>query len=74
MTVALSATPEWSCLKNEPEAEMLMAGSIYIAPSLEYMDQALHEAKTTGVRRNPVMEITHAKPNTTIHLHLTGSM
>ena len=62
MNVALSAAPKWSCLKNKPEAEMLMAGSIYIAPSLEYMDQALHEAKTNEVCRNPVMEILMPSP------------
>lgn len=57
MNVALSGMPEWACLKDEPEGKDLMAGSIYIAPSLQYMEQARHEAMTVGVCENPIMEI-----------------
>lgn len=57
MNVALNGMPAWTCLKDEPDGEELMAGSIYIAPSLQYMEQALHEAMTVGVCENPVIEI-----------------
>lgn len=57
MNLALSGKPKWSCLEGEPEADQLAAGSIYIAPSLDYMDQARHEAVTNGVCKEPIIEM-----------------
>ncbi len=56
MNVALSELPDFSCLPGRQPADHHTAG-IIIAPSLEYMDRAYIEAKTTGWSRRPIVEM-----------------
>ena len=57
MNVALSELPDFSCLPGKEVAEHHTSG-IIIAPSLDYMDRALHrrEARMAG-RVQPIVEM-----------------
>jgi phytoene dehydrogenase-like protein len=54
MNVALSALPDFTCL---PGAGDHLKSGIIIAPSLDYMDRAYADAKTTGMSRAPIVEM-----------------
>ena len=56
MNVALSELPDFSCL---PSREMLEhhGSGIIIAPSLQYMERAYHDARAYGWSREPIVEI-----------------
>lgn len=56
INVALSELPDMKCL---PGAQMQAhhQGSILISPSLDYLDRAYHEARSTGYSRRPAVEI-----------------
>ncbi len=54
MNVALSALPSFTAL---PGAGDHLTAGIIIAPSLNYMDRAFHDAKAEGWSREPVVEI-----------------
>ena len=56
MNVALSEPPDFSCLPGRAVAEHHQSG-IIIAPSLDYMDRAFHDAKTFGWSRAPIVEV-----------------
>jgi len=56
MNVALSELPDFSALPGTALAEHHQAG-IVIAPSLDYMDRAYYDAKTTGWSKKPIVEI-----------------
>jgi phytoene dehydrogenase-like protein len=56
MNVALSALPDFNCMRGTVAAPHHAAG-IVIAPSLRYMEQAYFDAKTTGVSRAPIVEV-----------------
>jgi phytoene dehydrogenase-like protein len=56
MNVALSALPDFNCMRGTMAAPHHAAG-IVIAPSLRYMEQAYFDAKTTGVSRAPIVEV-----------------
>jgi len=56
MNVALSALPDFNCMRGTAAAPHHAAG-IVIAPSLRYMEQAYFDAKTTGVSRAPIVEV-----------------
>jgi phytoene dehydrogenase-like protein len=56
MNVALSALPDFSCARGVRAAPHHAAG-IVIAPSLDYMERAYFDAKTTGVSVAPIVEM-----------------
>jgi phytoene dehydrogenase-like protein len=56
MNVALSELPDFSALPGRQCAEHHGAG-IIMAPSLNYMEQAFQDARTTGWSRRPIVEM-----------------
>ncbi|HET7882634.1 MAG TPA: NAD(P)/FAD-dependent oxidoreductase [Acetobacteraceae bacterium] len=56
MNVALSELPDFTCLPGKAVAEHHQSG-IIIAPSLDYMDVAWHDAKTFGWSKKPIIEM-----------------
>jgi phytoene dehydrogenase-like protein len=56
MNVALSALPDFSCARGTSAAPHHAAG-IVIAPSLDYMERAYFDAKSTGISRAPIVEV-----------------
>ena len=56
MNVALSELPDFSVLPGTAKAEHHTAG-IIIAPSLDYMDRAFTDAKTSGWSAKPIIEM-----------------
>jgi phytoene dehydrogenase-like protein len=56
MNVALSELPSFSCLPGTEVAEHHGSG-IIIAPSLQYMERAYHDARTLGWSREPIVEV-----------------
>ena len=56
MNVALSELPDFSVLPGTARAEHHTAG-IIIAPSLDYMDRAFTDAKSSGWSTQPVIEM-----------------
>jgi phytoene dehydrogenase-like protein len=56
MNVALSELPSFSCLPGTAPAEHHGSG-IIIAPSLQYMERAYHDARTYGWSREPIVEV-----------------
>jgi phytoene dehydrogenase-like protein len=56
MNVALSELPDFSCLPGTQAAEHHGSG-IIIAPSLQYMERAYHDARASGWPREPIVEL-----------------
>ncbi|GJJ00347.1 FAD-dependent oxidoreductase [Duganella rhizosphaerae] len=56
MNVALSELPDFSCLPGKAMAEHHGSG-IIIAPSLDYMERAYHDARALGWARKPIVEV-----------------
>jgi phytoene dehydrogenase-like protein len=56
MNVALSELPSFSCLPGKEAAEHHGSG-IIIAPNLQYMERAYHEARAHGWSREPIVEL-----------------
>ena len=56
MNVALSALPDFACLRGGAPAPHHASG-IVIAPSLAYMERAYFDAKTSGWSREPIVEM-----------------
>jgi phytoene dehydrogenase-like protein len=56
MNVALSELPDFTCLPGKAVAEHHQSG-IIIAPSLNYMDEAYRDAKTSGWSKQPIVEM-----------------
>jgi phytoene dehydrogenase-like protein len=56
MNVALSELPSFSCLPGTQAAEHHGSG-IIIAPSLQYMERAYHDARAHGWSRQPIVEL-----------------
>jgi phytoene dehydrogenase-like protein len=56
MNVALSELPDFSCLPGRQAAEHHGSG-IIVAPSLQYMERAYHDARAHGWSREPVVEL-----------------
>jgi len=56
MNVALSELPDFSCLPGRQAAEHHGSG-IIIAPSLQYMERAYHDARAFGWARAPIVEV-----------------
>jgi phytoene dehydrogenase-like protein len=56
MNVALAELPSFSCLPGREAAEHHGSG-IIIAPSLQYMERAYHDARAFGWSREPVVEM-----------------
>jgi phytoene dehydrogenase-like protein len=56
MNVALSELPDFSCLPGKVAAEHHGSG-IIIAPSLQYMERAYHDARAGGWSREPIVEM-----------------
>jgi phytoene dehydrogenase-like protein len=56
MNVALSELPDFSCLPGRQAAEHHGSG-IIIAPSLQYMERAYHDARASGWSREPIVEL-----------------
>ena len=56
INVALSELPDFICLRGRAAAEHHASG-IVIAPSLDYMDRAFHDARRSGWSREPVVEM-----------------
>ena len=54
MNVALSELPRFTCL---PEPGEHHQSGIIIAPTLDYMDRAYTDAKTTGMSQAPIVEM-----------------
>lgn len=56
MNVALSELPDFACLPGKAPAPHHRSG-IFVAPSLDYMDQAYLDARARGWSRFPVVEM-----------------
>ncbi len=56
MNVALTELPDFTCLPGRAMAEHHQSG-IVIAPSLDYMDAAFHDAKEFGWSKKPIVEM-----------------
>jgi phytoene dehydrogenase-like protein len=56
MNVALSELPDFSCLPGRQAAEHHGSG-IIIAPTLQYMERAYHDARAFGWARAPIVEL-----------------
>lgn len=56
MNVALAELPDFSCLPGRTAAEHHGSG-IIIAPSLQYMERAYHDARSLGWSREPIVEM-----------------
>ncbi len=56
MNVALSELPSFTCLPGREAAEHHGSG-IIIAPSLDYMERAYHDARSVGWSRAPIVEM-----------------
>jgi phytoene dehydrogenase-like protein len=56
MNVALSELPSFTCLPGKEAAEHHGSG-IIIAPSLQYMERAYHDARSHGWSRAPIVEM-----------------
>ena len=56
MNVALAELPDFTCLPGHTAAEHHASG-ILIAPSLDYMDRAFHDARRSGWSSEPVVEM-----------------
>ena len=56
MNVALSELPDFSVLPGKVEAEHHRAG-IVIAPGMDYMDAAFHDARKFGWSQKPIVEM-----------------
>jgi len=56
MNVALSELPDFRCLPGKEQAEHHASG-IIIAPTLQYMERAYHDARAHGWAREPIVEI-----------------
>jgi phytoene dehydrogenase-like protein len=56
MNVALSELPSFTCLPGKEPAEHHGSG-IIIAPSLQYMERAYHDARALGWSREPIVEV-----------------
>jgi phytoene dehydrogenase-like protein len=56
INVALSELPDFSCLPGRLAAEHHASG-IVLAPSLDYMDRAYHDARRDGWSREPIVEM-----------------
>jgi phytoene dehydrogenase-like protein len=54
MNVALRELPRFSCL---PEPGPHLSSGIIMAPSLQYMEQAYFDARTSGWSKQPIVEI-----------------
>ena len=57
MNVALDALPDFKCLSQERATDDHLTGGIIIAPTMEYMDRALRDAKDHGWSREPIVEM-----------------
>jgi phytoene dehydrogenase-like protein len=56
MNVALSELPDFTCLPGKAAADHHTAG-IIIAPTLNYMEQAYFDARSSGWSRKPIVEV-----------------
>jgi phytoene dehydrogenase-like protein len=56
MNVALSELPDFSCLPSTSAEEHHRSG-IVIGPSVDYLDRAYLDARTSGWSREPIVEI-----------------
>ena len=56
MNVALSELPDFACLPGKTRAQHHTAG-IIIAPTLDYMERAYFDARTTGWSKKPIVEM-----------------
>lgn len=56
MNVALAELPDFGCLPGRTAAEHHGSG-IIIAPSLQYMERAYHDARSLGWSREPIVEM-----------------
>jgi phytoene dehydrogenase-like protein len=56
MNVALSELPDFICMPGKTVAEHHQSG-IIIAPTLDYMDRAYHDAKAIGWSKKPIVEM-----------------
>ncbi|MFC3627097.1 phytoene desaturase family protein [Vogesella amnigena] len=56
MNVALSELPDFSCLPGKVQAEHHASG-IILAPSLQYMERAYHDARAHGWSKQPIVEM-----------------
>lgn len=54
MNVALAELPRFACL---PEPGPHLSSGIIIAPSLDYMDRAFHDARADGWSKRPIVEM-----------------
>ncbi len=56
MNVALSEIPKFTCVPDG-EHEFHMSGGVYMAPTMDYMDEAYREARTRGWSRRACVEM-----------------
>ena len=54
MNIALSALPHFS---HAPRGDIHLRSGIIMAPSLDYMDRAYHDARRDGFSRKPIVEM-----------------
>ncbi|WP_336985369.1 NAD(P)/FAD-dependent oxidoreductase [Altererythrobacter aquiaggeris] len=54
LNIALSGLPQF---RDQPATQDYLKAGIIIAPDLDYMDRAFHQAKADGFSKNPIVEI-----------------
>jgi phytoene dehydrogenase-like protein len=57
MNVALSELPRFTCVDGQPDYEGFLKGSIIVAPSLAYDEQAYDDAVRLGWSKRPIIEM-----------------
>lgn len=57
MNVALNEIPDFTCTRGEADREKFLRGSILIAPSLKYTEEAYSDAEEFGWSKNPIVEM-----------------
>jgi phytoene dehydrogenase-like protein len=57
MNVALSEIPDFTCTRGDADREKFLRGSILIAPSMKYTEEAYNDAEKFGWSKQPIVEM-----------------
>ncbi len=58
MNLALDRLPEFTALKNSPDAQAALAGRIHIGPEIDYLERAFDDSKYGEFSRAPFLDIS----------------
>jgi phytoene dehydrogenase-like protein len=58
MNLALDRLPEFSTLKNRPDAQTSLAGRIHIGPEIDYLERAFDDSKYGEFSHAPFLDIS----------------